>query len=607
MKMNCRFRIQKEEDKLNGIYIKQNDLSNEISALRKSGRLEEAIQKCKEAVKAYPSNNFFYKILGDIYAQQGKWEEAADAYLENIKRLEKQPKHFRGFVRFYELFQKKAPEEIVTRYNEKISIALKQNEIPSTVVKYITLFLAEKIVPDDEVKVFLLKTDNDKNYPEVRRTVEKWQKNNNPALKTVIAYRIHSTDHTKSKRIDRYIISVLEKEKDYRQALQLIQDSQKPYDNLSIICSALRMCRRINDYSFAENELTIDENFIIRSDFNIQYELVYYYQEKNDAANLQKVLKVMRGSGRQSIPISRTLYNFYLSFNMFDEAEQVYEYVQILEKTKKSSHVSKHLNDRKMEEIESEQVVWQRLKDLVSEQEHNRQMIALNELLKGFSHELGQPITNIRYAVQLHKMKMDKGKATYDELKELLENVLNQTERIGYLLARFRPIVSSKSKKELFSIKKCVESVFLDLDNRLQSNNVKYSVFGSYDIKIYGDPVQFSQVFYNLILNSMQAMDNGGIIQIKISGNRKETKIRFWDNGPGIPVENARKIFEPFFSTKDPSDENGGEGLGLFIVWNILKMFDGIIHLDEHYNKGAKFVIILPYRKENNNESSSNS
>ena len=123
---------------------------------------------------------------------------------------------------------------------------------------------------------------------------------------------------------------------------------------------------------------------------------------------------------------------------------------------------------------------------------------------------------------------------------------------------------------------------------------------------IWGDPIQFSQVFYNLILNSMQAISIDGTIEVKIirHGSR-EVNVLFKDNGPGIPVENARKIFEPFYSTKDPTAGNGGEGLGLFIVWNILKMFDATIDVDQNFHNGAKFKIKIPIKKEcDNNESS---
>ena len=77
------------------------------------------------------------------------------------------------------------------------------------------------------------------------------------------------------------------------------------------------------------------------------------------------------------------------------------------------------------------------------------------------------------------------------------------------------------------------------------------------------------------------------------SENETEYVITFEDNGIGIKPEYMGKIFEPFFTTKECSnDENGGgEGLGLYIIWNIVRMFDGNIKVDKKYQNGARFII----------------
>ena len=106
-------------------------------------------------------------------------------------------------------------------------------------------------------------------------------------------------------------------------------------------------------------------------------------------------------------------------------------------------------------------------------------------------------------------------------------------------------------------------------------------------------------MFYNLVLNAMQAIEKDGHIAVGISVSRDNAiTIIFADDGPGIPEENFQKIFEPFFSTKDPTSGNGGEGLGLYIVWNILKMFGGRIQLDRSYRSGTKFLIQIQQKKE---------
>lgn len=314
----------------------------------------------------------------------------------------------------------------------------------------------------------------------------------------------------------------------------------------------------------------------------------------------------MRRSAEASIPIARTLYNFYLTFDRFEDAQALSEHIQKLIDRKRSEVKRDQHQDRSEEQLESEQVVWQRIKDLVSEKEHNRQMLALRDLLKGFSHELGQPITNIRYQIQLQQIRMKRGIGTMDEIQDLFVTILAQTERIGSMLDRFRPIVSSKSLQEYFCVNDCVKQVLEDLSNRLTQNNITYRLRETSQVSLFGDRVQFSQVFYNLVLNSMQAISNSGEIVVNISKKSNYIQILFSDNGPGIPEENRKKIFEPFFSTKDPTSGNGGEGLGLFVVWNILKMYNGTIQVNYKFEKGAQFVIKIPVEEERHEQSSNN-
>jgi C4-dicarboxylate-specific signal transduction histidine kinase len=80
-------------------------------------------------------------------------------------------------------------------------------------------------------------------------------------------------------------------------------------------------------------------------------------------------------------------------------------------------------------------------------------------------------------------------------------------------------------------------------------------------------------------------------IAISLKGDDQNVQISFSDNGIGIPFKNKNKIFDPFFSTKAPGK---GEGLGLFIVWNLLKSQGGKITVDTNYKNGAHFIITIP-------------
>ena len=201
-------------------------------------------------------------------------------------------------------------------------------------------------------------------------------------------------------------------------------------------------------------------------------------------------------------------------------------------------------------------------------------------------------------------MKQEKKKALISlEEKELLDGIISQTSRVGKLLNRFAPIVSSKNQKQYFKVYDEIKTIFEELSLRLSGEEIEYSVAGNKDVCLYGETVQFSQVFYNLIINAIYAIkkkEDKGKINVVIQREGEDLFIYFSDNGIGIPKQIQRKIFDPFYSTKRGESEEGGEGLGLYIVWNILKMFNGTISVDPNYTDGARFVIELRMEEERN-------
>lgn len=583
----------------------QNQYANEIYQLRYQGFVDDAINKCQEAIDNYPENNFFYKILGDLFVQKELYIEASKSYIKQLVLINETPEYFKHFARFYRLFEKKSSEEDILIFQDLIICEVKKGKISNEIInKLKTIFFHEEFA-DKNLLSWLQKTNNDSNLVEVKNYVDDIENDN--IIRSMLTWRIKDIDNTKCNQTDLYFISIGEKFLLYDETLALLKKvhSKNPKKNPTLIRTMFRICRKIQNYSVVEELFEINSQYIYNSDFNIQYELVYYFEFKEDNELLDLTLKGMRNSANNSIPIARTLYNFYLKFNKFEEASEVSNHIRALADKKKSS------DGRIDEQIESERGVWDKLQELVSEQEHNRQMIALRDLLKGFSHELGQPVTNIRYSIQLYELKSKAGKIESESVDHLLKTILNQTERIGKLLGRFRPIVSSKSENVEFNIFDRINEVFENLSARLKAEGIEYHLNGDDNLYLLGDPVQFDQVFYNLILNSMQAISDenivNGEINVLIAKNKEAILIEFKDNGPGIPKENTKKIFEPFYTTKDPSvHHDGGEGLGLFIVWNVIKMFSGHIMLDNSYHKGAKFIISLLDKEDEKYEQSIN-
>jgi signal transduction histidine kinase len=116
--------------------------------------------------------------------------------------------------------------------------------------------------------------------------------------------------------------------------------------------------------------------------------------------------------------------------------------------------------------------------------------------------------------------------------------------------------------------------------------------------RLMADPDQLKQVCINLILNSVQAMPNGGTLSLFTRTEKNQVKVDIQDTGCGIPAENMNKVFTPFFTTKK---EVKGVGLGLAVSYGIVQRHRGTITVISKEGKGTTFSFLLPLRNAENN------
>jgi len=568
--------------------MNQSYYNDNISLLRRNQKFDEAIALCVQAIKEYSENNFYYKIMGDIYLQLCQYDFSLSAYFEYLERINDRYELFKGFIRFFERLVEK--DSINKQdYKNKLFSKVNESKYSIKVTEWLQAYLRTTVIITDELNIILSYSDDDKQSLKfIKKIQELESKNQNVELLLVFDHCINRVSREFTKINDKYIISILEKHKRYQNALSIAYSLLKTDNDAVVIRTIFRIGRNINDYSIAKKVISEDPKLIDKQNFNIQYELFYYYKYLDNYDAINKCLTKIYSSAQGSLSISRTLYNFYLQMGMIEDAKKIQLHiVSFKNPNKQFTQVSKYTE----QESESEYGVIQAVSNLISEQEHNRQMAALRDLLKGFSHELGQPVTNIRYAIQLHEMKKEKGEVSAIENDQLLNKIIKQTERLGKLLKRFSPIVSPKGNIERFAIEDRFTQVYDELKTLLGEITFEISLGKNY---LYGDPVQFDQIIYNLFINASQSIntkDTKGIICVDVSKIKKVITLKFSDNGIGIPKENQQKIFEPFFTTKDPSKGEGGDGLGLYIVWNIIRMYNGSISINENYINGVQFII----------------
>jgi len=112
-------------------------------------------------------------------------------------------------------------------------------------------------------------------------------------------------------------------------------------------------------------------------------------------------------------------------------------------------------------------------------------------------------------------------------------------------------------------------------------------------------PGQIEQILVNLVLNARQAMPNGGRLRVEVCENQaaEMVEVKIADSGSGIPPDQLRQIFEPFYTTKTPDEHGrGGTGLGLSVCRQIIEQHHGRIRVESVVGQGSTFTVKLPKR-----------
>ena len=138
------------------------------------------------------------------------------------------------------------------------------------------------------------------------------------------------------------------------------------------------------------------------------------------------------------------------------------------------------------------------------------------------------------------------------------------------------------------------------LTPRIKGNGIRSVISLSPDLPaVKGDPKQLDQVLLNLLLNAVEAMPNGGTLEVLSNlksvpdSEEKLLQVVVRDSGPGIGRKEQARLFDPFFTTKE-----GGTGLGLSIVYSIVQKHNGQIDVESELGKGTSFLLSLPIFQE---------
>lgn len=217
------------------------------------------------------------------------------------------------------------------------------------------------------------------------------------------------------------------------------------------------------------------------------------------------------------------------------------------------------------------------------------QMVAVGELASSIAHEVKNPLAGIGSAVEV----LMRGFPPGDSRREVSEEILVQVRRLQHvvrdLLDFSRPATSVPVPSDVNQI---LAKVLLLLRPMAEDQGtVLVEKLGTDLPLLLLDPKQVQQVFLNIGMNALQAVEEGGevVLLTALDPSGQWVEVTVHDTGPGIPVERQRTIFEPFFTTK-----HKGTGLGLAIAQQIVAQHQGAITVRSQPGEGAAFTVRLP-------------
>ncbi|WP_078553461.1 PAS domain-containing protein [Bacillus alkalicellulosilyticus] len=216
----------------------------------------------------------------------------------------------------------------------------------------------------------------------------------------------------------------------------------------------------------------------------------------------------------------------------------------------------------------------------------SKELAIVGELAAGVAHEIRNPLTLLQGYTEFLK---DENKDDYK--REYYDILLEEIKRIDFIVGEFmvlaKPKVHSVQRNNVVPI---VRQIMVLLKSEAKKNDVTLSFHSeSKELFVNGDENQLKQVFLNIIKNGIEAMPDGGQLEVSISEETERLHVRIKDNGVGISKDKIKRLSEPFFSTKEK-----GNGLGLMVTYKIIEEHGGNITVESEENKGTTFTISLP-------------
>lgn len=267
-------------------------------------------------------------------------------------------------------------------------------------------------------------------------------------------------------------------------------------------------------------------------------------------------------------------------------SQNVTEKVGLERELKKVNQQLERKVKKRTEEIEN---AYKKLKVAHEQLMQSEKMAAIGQFVSGMAHEINNPLDGIQNCIRAVMADPNDEAQTNSFLPLALEGL----SKIEILVKQLLNYAKPKSEKmQVWNVIDVLnESISI---TRFRFKEKKIDLITEIEInacKVYCESQSLAQVFVNLILNSIDAMEDHGKLSIHVKQEDENILICIKDNGCGISPENIKQIFNPFFTTKQ---KHNGTGLGLYLSYNVIKYHSGDIFVKSKIDEGTEFTIKLP-------------
>jgi len=221
-------------------------------------------------------------------------------------------------------------------------------------------------------------------------------------------------------------------------------------------------------------------------------------------------------------------------------------------------------------------------------------LASLGTLVAGIAHEINNPLTILIGYIEMLLDKTIKNRFDRKNFKQILEIQMNTCQRINEIIYGLKLYArSDMENEEILDLNEIIRTTILPLKNIYRNKGIEIvKNLSNVPFHVRGNRGKIQQVIMNLVSNASDSFDEkGGEITLETLSDAKKVIFRVSDNGTGIPTENQNKIFDAFYTTKQPGK---GTGLGLSICHSIIHDMNGSIDFFSEEGKGTTFTLSFP-------------